>query len=299
MAQTVIGMFDHASEAQQAVKQLLNSGFTQANIDVSTQSATSTGTSGSVASKVEGKIEDTGDSISKFFSSLFGGSDNDQTKTYSNVARQSGSVVTVHAQSSEEARRAADILDAAGAVDVDEKATQYGYAANTATTKPAAPAGDAATLKVIQENLQIGKKVVETGGARIRSRIVERPVEESVRLREEHVRVERKAVDRPATQADLSNFKEGQIDIVEHAEVAVVAKEARVVEEISLSKQTEEHTETIRETLRNTEVDVEKIASKDGHVGTTGMGTTGTGKISTGKTGTGKNNKGGKNRKSK
>ena len=267
-------MFDNASEAQQAVQQLLSSGFKQANIDVSSQSATSTTSSGSVASKVEDKIEDTGDSIGKFFSNLFGGSNDEETKRYSNVARQSGSVVTVHAQSSEEARKAADILDDAGAVDVDEKATQYGYAANTGTKNTAATTGDTATLKVIQENLQVGKKVVETGGARIRSRIVERPVEESVRLREERVRVERKAVDRPATAADLSSFKEGQIDIVEHAEVAVVAKEARVVEEISLSKETEEHTETIRETLRNTEVDVEKIEGKDVRSTTTSTGKT-------------------------
>ena len=88
--------------------------------------------------------------------------------------------------------------------------------------------------------------------------------------------MERKAVDRPASQADLNNFQEGQIDIVEHAEVAVVAKEARVVEEISLSKETEEHTETIRETLRNTEVDVEQIAGKDVRTGTTTTGTTNT-----------------------
>ncbi|MBC7921411.1 MAG: YsnF/AvaK domain-containing protein [Ferruginibacter sp.] len=284
MAQTVIGMFDNASEAQQAVQQLLNSGFTQANIDVSSQSATSTENSGSVASRVEDKVEDTGDSIGRFFSNLFGGSDNDETKRYSNVARQSGSVVTVHAQSSEEAKTAADILDDAGAVDVDEKATQYGYASNTGTMSAATTdtgtmdtattAGDMDSLKVIQENLQVGKKVVETGGARIRSRIVERPVEESVRLREERVRVERTPVDRLATDADLKNFQEGQIDLIEHAEVAVVAKEARVVEEISLSKETEERTETIRETLRNTEVDVEKIEGKDVRTGTTNTGTT-------------------------
>jgi stress response protein YsnF len=101
--------------------------------------------------------------------------------------------------------------------------------------------------------------VVETGGARLRSRIIERPVEESLRLREERVRVERNAVNRPATEAELNSFKEGQIDMIEHAEVPVVSKEARVVEEISLSKEVEEHEETIRDTVRKTEVDVEDL----------------------------------------
>ena len=45
----------------------------------------------------------------------------------------------------------------------------------------------------------------------------------------------------------------------ETAEVPVVSKEARVVEEVSLDKEITERQETIRDTVRNTEVDVEQI----------------------------------------
>lgn len=116
------------------------------------------------------------------------------------------------------------------------------------------------TIPIIEEQLQVGKTTVETGGVRLRSRVVETPVEEAIRLREEHVRVEREAVNRPATEAD---FKTGTVEVREEAEVPVVSKEARVVEEVKLNKEVKEHEHTINETLRSTEVDVEKLDKDD------------------------------------
>ena len=117
-------------------------------------------------------------------------------------------------------------------------------------------------LSVIKEDLTVGKREVETGGARITSRLVERPVEQNINLREEHVNIERTAVNRPVTNADDA-FRESEIEMTEHAEVPVVSKEARVVEEISLNKEVSEKEETIRDTVRNTEVDIEKIPGKE------------------------------------
>lgn len=118
------------------------------------------------------------------------------------------------------------------------------------------------SLPVIEENLEIGKREVETGGARLTSRIVETPVKENINLREEHVTVERTPVDRPISSSDVNAFKEEEFEMTEHAEVPVVTKEARVVEEVSLNKEVEEREETIRETLRNTEVEAERIDPK-------------------------------------
>lgn len=252
MAQTVVGIFDSASDAQYAVQQLVSNGFSRDNIDVAAQGTTDT-TSASTTSTSND------DSIGGFFRSLFGG--NDESDRYSNVARRS-STVSVYTQSMTEAERVADILDQYGAVDVNERASQYGYGASTTTgtTSTAATTTDnTASLPIIEEELQVGKRVVETGGVRLRSRIIERPVEEVVRLRVEHVHVERNPVNRPATEADLANFQQGTMEVTEHAEVPVVAKEARVVEEVRLGKDVEEHTETVRETLRSTDVEVEKL----------------------------------------
>jgi stress response protein YsnF len=45
----------------------------------------------------------------------------------------------------------------------------------------------------------------------------------------------------------------------ERGEVPVVNKEARVVEEISLNKEVTERDETIRDTVRDTEVDIDNL----------------------------------------
>ena len=284
--QTVVGIFDNASEAQKAVDELVDAGFMRSNIDMSAQTGTysndtygtgTTGTmnttdamvpdrhqntSGTYTEEIADDTKDVGDSISDFFSNLFGGDDDDTHKKYAHVGR-SGSIVTVHAQSEDEAERAADILDDNGAVDVNEKATQYGYGAmggvgvDTDMNRTNADQ----TIKVIEENLEVGKREVETGGVRLRSRIVERPVEESVRLREERVTVQRNPVNRPATDADLNAFKEGTIEMTEHAEVPVVSKTANVVEEISVGKEVNERTETVRDTVRKTDVDVENLGT--------------------------------------
>lgn len=270
MGQTVIGIFDNKGEAQSAVAELTRSGLSRNNIDVSDR--TDAEVNSGIATDTH--REEHTDSISDFFSNLFGGDDDDDNnrRHYSEVGRR-GSIVTVHAQSQEEATRAAAILDDHGAVDIDERASQYrsGTTTGTATgTTGAATTGTATgttgadtVIPIIEENMQVGKRDVETGGVRVRSRIVERPVEEHLRLREEHVWVERSPVNRPATEADLANFKEGDIEMTEHAEVPIVNKEARVVEEINVGKEVEERDESIRGTVRKTDVDIEEIREDD------------------------------------
>ena len=140
---------------------------------------------------------------------------------------------------------------------------------------------DSTTIPVIQEELEVGKREVEKGGVRLRTRIVENNVNENVTLREEKVHVERTPVDRPVTAADLNTDK--VIEVTEKAEVPVVAKEARVVEEISLNKEVTENEEVIRDTVRSTDVDIERTdADTITNSGTgSGSGTTGTGTNST------------------
>jgi uncharacterized protein (TIGR02271 family) len=118
------------------------------------------------------------------------------------------------------------------------------------------------TIPVVEEELQVGKREVERGGVRVESRVEEKPVAAEVQLREEHVHVERRPVDRPVTDADKA-FREGTLEVTERAEEAVVAKSARVVEEVVVGKQVEEHTETIRDTVRRTDVDVQEVNLKD------------------------------------
>lgn len=116
------------------------------------------------------------------------------------------------------------------------------------------------TIPVVEEELQVGKKEVETGGVRLRSRIVEKDVSENINLREEKVNIERNPVDRPASEYDL---KEENIEVIEHAEIPVISKEARVVEEIKLNKEVTERDETVSDTVRKTEVAIERDNTTD------------------------------------
>ena len=111
---------------------------------------------------------------------------------------------------------------------------------------------------MVQEDITIGKREVERGHVRIYSRVTEQPVEEAVRLREEKVTVERRPADRPATDADFAAAAKEVIEMTETAEEPVVNKRARVVEEVVVHKDVTEHTETVRGTVRHTDVDVQR-----------------------------------------
>jgi uncharacterized protein (TIGR02271 family) len=122
-------------------------------------------------------------------------------------------------------------------------------------------------IPIIEEELKVGKREVTRGGARVRSYISETPVREQINLREEHVSVERRPVDEKLSQSDLQSgdlLREQEIEMTETAEEAVVAKEARVREEVVLRKTAEERTETIEDTVRRTEVDVDEGLQQGG-----------------------------------
>jgi uncharacterized protein (TIGR02271 family) len=115
------------------------------------------------------------------------------------------------------------------------------------------------TIEVVEEEMTVGKRAVETGGVRVSSHVREVPVEEEVHLRQEHVQVERRPVNRPATPADMNAFRDETIEVSETQEQAVIGKEARVVEEVHVRKDVEEHTEKVRDNVRRTEVEVEQL----------------------------------------
>ncbi len=117
-------------------------------------------------------------------------------------------------------------------------------------------AGDRVAIPIVEEQIAVGKREVERGGARIHTHVEERPVSEQVNLNEERVTVERHAVNQPVTDAATA-FREGTIEVTERAEVPVVSKEARVVEEVMIGKEATQRTETVSDTVRRTDVQVE------------------------------------------
>ena len=136
-------------------------------------------------------------------------------------------------------------------------------AAASAATPVAANTVDGQTaIPVFEEELVVGKRLVDQGGVRVYRRVVEVPVEESVNLRGEHVVMERRPVDRAVTTGDQA-FEDRTIELTETAEEAVVTKNARVVEEVLVGKTESQRVETVHDTVRKTKVEVEEIPARD------------------------------------
>jgi uncharacterized protein (TIGR02271 family) len=114
-------------------------------------------------------------------------------------------------------------------------------------------------LPVIVEELAVGKREVEAGGVRVTAKVEVTPVEQDISLRTEKVEVERRKVDRPIAEGDVAALRDREIEVIATAEEAVVEKKAKVVEEVVVKKDIDTRTETVRETVRRTDVEVERI----------------------------------------
>ena len=274
MSSVLVGMFDSQTAAAQARGKLMSAGF--AGDAVTLVGGTGSSSTSSVPGTVASDEPHHKGAIARFFDDLFGEGEaadpvrSGYTDTYSEAFKRGSYGVSVTVANDAEMDKAEQILNDAGAVDIDEKAASWrkegwtgGMAQAAGATGAAAAtleAGATRKLQEVEEELKVGKRAVAKGGVRIFTRMTEVPVTETVRLREEHANVKRTTVDRPATEADFAAFKEGSIEVREMGEEAVVSKTARVTGEVEVGKTATEREETISDTVRKTKVDVEQIA---------------------------------------
>jgi stress response protein YsnF len=255
---TVISVFDDHASAQRALDSLVKAGYDRDDLHIERQDASSQGIGGSDSAQVQDR--GSASNFGSFFNSLFGQDEPARGSTYSEAVRRGGCVLVLDTRDEAEAERAAALLDGQGAVNMDERAQEW--RASGWTGNDDLQAGKQGVLDVVQEELQVGKRSLDRGGVRVVQRVTEKPVREILKLREEHVSVDRRPVDRPATPQDLSNFKEGTLEVREMAEEAVVAKSARVVEEVRVGKEVQEREQVVEDTVRRKDVDVERIAGE-------------------------------------
>jgi len=241
MSRTIVALFDRLADREQLRRDLVEAGV--ASDDIMISEAGSDPAEAAVADR-----EPRG-----FFDWLFGVPESDVA--YYRSGLESGrTLVSVRANDAQE-ERVRDILERYNPVDIDTEAGRAAAADATAATRAGARETEQASVPVVEEELAVGKRAVETGRVRVRSYVVERPVEAEIRLREEHVEVER----RPAsdTTAGDDAFKERSVEVTERGEEAVVSKTPRVKEEVVVRKEADERTETVKDTVRKTEVAVE------------------------------------------
>jgi uncharacterized protein (TIGR02271 family) len=121
-----------------------------------------------------------------------------------------------------------------------------------------APVEESETMRLAEERLTIGKRLVNRGGTRVRRYVVETPVEEQVTLHDERVTLDRRPVTGSVTP-DASSFTDRTIEMAETREEAVVSKTAYVTEEVRLRKEAVDRVETVRDTVRREEVEIERL----------------------------------------
>lgn len=266
MAKTVVGLFNDKGDAERAIKELASAGFPRTDIDL---------IAGNGASRAD---RDVVENLTRV------GVPGEEAREYTSRLASGKALVLVKA-SEAAARRAVTVMERNSVKEVDQGsrgAAESAFSPNpgvvparAAAATPAVPsasrAGAAgireqatsreAKIPVVEEEMKVGKREVAGQAVRVFAHVVEEPIEKEITLRQEHVNVERRPADRAATERDLREFKEGVIEMRETAEEPVVSKEARVVEEVVVSKEATQENRAIRDSLRKTEVDIEKNPS--------------------------------------
>ncbi len=261
-SETTVAVFDTMTHAEAAIAALVERGIPAGSIEHYAQSGQvqATGALGSETSPrshglwawLTGEKE--------------GGTQHDAL--YDKTIENGGIVVTVISDSSK-VEQIHDILEAHDPVDLDARHTQYSDSGAYGTMTDAMPmpaqtlapstqmtaGGTEEVLTLSEEALQVGKRAVDRGTTRVRRYVVERPVEEQIRLRDETVTMFRRPV-AAGTSIGADAFTDRTISMSETDEEAVVAKTTRVVEEVVLQKDVTERVETVRDTLRHEEVEI-------------------------------------------
>jgi uncharacterized protein (TIGR02271 family) len=258
--QTIVAAYDTAAHAQAAVDALKAGGF-HAD-DISSFDKTRVG------------LREPG-----LWQRMFGGGlAQHEADVYSQSLDRGGVVVSVRVPDTEVAH-ATGILDLHRPIDVHDRAVTSGLApaarveaavASIATTPVATDQRVAVSpklaeahdevLRLAEEQLQVGKRMVETGRTRVRRFVTEREVSADVTLHEEHADILRHAVTDPKYIGDI-DWADTTIEVRETAEQALVSKTARVVEEVALRKIGSDHVETVHDKIRRQQVEIERLGT--------------------------------------
>ena len=287
---TIVAVYDTAAHAEAAVRALEAANVPSSAISRHSQGGT---TSGATTSAAPVAGEERG-----FWSSLFGAEPDHDTAVYDRSMASGATVVSVKVPEDHHESVAA-ILESHNPIDIDERAESYGLstgstsglssslgmsgetigAATTGATTGALGTTGRDTLDVgetrdgvirlAEESLEVGKRAVVGGTTRIRRYVVSTPVEKDISLHSERVVVERRPVDGTATTGAV-DFSDRTIEMTETAEQAVVSKTARIVEEVALRKEASDRTETVRDTVRRQDVEIETVPGETTLASTTG-----------------------------
>jgi uncharacterized protein (TIGR02271 family) len=246
----VVALYDTDASARAAVKTLRSAGYSADDISIIQN---------------ESDAEKAGLHHPGIWQRLFGHDlEHHEAAVLSRSLREGSAIVSVRVSESE-APKVISLLDSHKPVDVLDRARSYGLMGNTEGTKsgamfsaPTSKGTEEQVVRLAEEQLNVGKRVIDSGLTRVRRVIVEKPVEANVTLHEEHVEIMRRAISEPGPGKDI-DWSDKTIEVSETAEEAVVDKTARITEEVVIRRTGSDHVQTVRDTVRRQQVDVERI----------------------------------------
>jgi stress response protein YsnF len=227
MTTSIIGLFDSSDLADKVRGELVKAGVKKDSVSVFTDQAGST----LVGELVERGYQE------------------DRARQYAEAVKTGGIVIAAEADDTQ-ADQAVAVMNRFDLKTPEELIERAGQSRGEETE----------TAQAVEETVRVGTEQV-TGGKRLVTNVTEREVEKPVTLREETVEVERQHDDRRLSPDEANKaFEEKTVEMTTTSERPVVSKEARVTEEVALRKQAGERQETVRETVRRSDVEVETIS---------------------------------------
>ena len=229
MTTSIIGLFENSNIASKVQGALTRAGFKKDVVEILQDVA---------ASKISSRLVEAGH-------------EKDKAESYGKAMQKGGALVVAEAPD-DKADEALDMMRSFKALSPETLLEKLGNQTSEQTQ----------SAQVIEEELEVGVART-TGGKRLKTEINEREVQETVTLHEETVEAERTKVDRvlKPEEADKA-FQEKTTEMTATTEKPVVSKQAHVVEEVSLSKQSGEREVTVSGTVRRQDVTVEEIDNK-------------------------------------
>ena len=242
----VVAVYDTEANANAALKSLVTAGYDTDDISVI---------------RSEGEAVKAGLYEPGIWQRLFGRDLEHREATVLSRSFKEGSVIVSVRVPESEAPKVMTLLDSHKPVDVLDRAKAYGLAGATAGTLKGSASSKVAEeelLRVAEEQLNVGKRMFESGHTRVRRYVIEKPVEADITLHEEHAEVIRRAISDPAYLKDI-DWADKTIEVVETAEEPVVNKTVRFTEEVVIRRQSSDHTQTVHDTVRRQQVEVDHL----------------------------------------
>lgn len=272
----IVTMFSNTADAEGAKRSLLKAGFDDNDIDV---------ISGDRLNKEEHEARHPG-----LWQRLFGDTvDEEQAEVYEDALRTGGVVLTLRADE-EQLPRALSIIDAHDSGNMQQYGepglrndtdiqSSAGVPTDELYTGEVQPTGvtpvrtsltgdetEEEVLRLAEERLEVGKRLVSEGSTRVRRYTVTDDVSKEVSLHEQHADIFRRPLTQHASPDDV-DWSEKTVEVAETHELPVINKTVQVKEEVVVRTDQSERVETVNDSVRRQEVDIDHAgAVKEGEV---------------------------------